>query len=516
MNLKINIKQMLKNEKLIGSILFFISFCLGIATIFMGIFEDEADNLVTGAFLSQGKILYQDIFTHHFPFPYFWMAFIVAFFGKSLFFSRLSIVLYQIISLGWAAKLTKKYIPIAITSLIWSVLRVMYLGNMVLYNSFCAIAVVVIFILVLHTFVQKIQFDKFSIGTIVLFSSIAVLSDPLAIYPIFIGIIFILFYQFKAGIKIVTFGLGVAGLFVLYLLISHSLSDFYHQAIIFNTTIYSKYVYSNPNRFHNLWNYAKSGLGLFNSAWWNFNIFKTITFNYTDFDQWFFSGGIYRISSLGFVLIGVFNKKFFSAAFVYLFLSAALVINPWGFRGQTFVLLTVYVIALFISLDIWKDKKCKIGYIFSLLFLIILGWNLLRVARGLLVNYDSFNYKNKFSYIFDLKNELELLACDQDNVMLGYYPSSLYLYWYTEYEPISKYTYLWPWVAEIALDDLINELNQPGMKAFVIRNNMLVWDHFDTKVYMKKLDDFLDENYINDDPSLYVSPFLERSCKAKE
>ena len=67
---------------------------------------DEADNLVVGLLLTRGYVLYRDVFSHHFPFPYYWVAAIVSLFGKSIFAVRLSVWLFQIVSFGIAMKLS--------------------------------------------------------------------------------------------------------------------------------------------------------------------------------------------------------------------------------------------------------------------------------------------------------------------------------------------------------------------------------------------------------------------------
>ncbi|MAT44342.1 MAG: hypothetical protein CL609_18575 [Anaerolineaceae bacterium] len=516
MVLNFKVKKEIEIEKILGWVLFCFSLALGIVTLYIGVFDDEADNLVTGAFITQGKILYKDVFTHHFPFTYYLMAFVVSIFGKSLFFSRLSVLLFQLVSLIWCAKLTKNYLPIGITSLIWSVLRVMYLGNMVLYNAFCAISLLVVFILVLNAFVKRERLNFINIITIVVFSFIAIMSDPLAIYPIFVAGIFITIDHFKAGVKIFFLGLGFVFFFLIFLIITNSFQAFYSQAIHFNTAIYSKYVYTNPNRFLDIWKFIRTAFDLFNPVWWNFDIFRPITFNYTDFDRWFFTGGIYRIVSILIVLIYLLHKKFLSGLFVYLFLAATLVINPWGFRAQPFVLLAVFIISLFCSFEVWKSlKPRKVYQGVSILVLLIISGISLRVFTSIVHNFEKYNYKNNFSYILELKDELNELTCEQNNVLVGFYPSQLYFYWYTDYKFISKYTYLWPWVAEVALDDILIDLKQPDINAIVIRKEMVVWDHYDTREYLKRLDEYLVANYINIEPGLYMSPNLEKNCESK-
>jgi len=95
-----------KNNNFISLILISISFLIGIFTIYMGEFGDESDNLIIGYLITQGYDLYSDIFSHHFPFTYYWVAFVITIFGNLIFFTRLSIFFKKFIPMTLLFRIT--------------------------------------------------------------------------------------------------------------------------------------------------------------------------------------------------------------------------------------------------------------------------------------------------------------------------------------------------------------------------------------------------------------------------
>jgi hypothetical protein len=75
----------LTNKK-VGFTLLTISFFIGLVTLNITLYNhtDEGDVLSVGWLISEGYILYKDIFSHHFPLPYYFVAFIIKIFGSSM------------------------------------------------------------------------------------------------------------------------------------------------------------------------------------------------------------------------------------------------------------------------------------------------------------------------------------------------------------------------------------------------------------------------------------------------
>ena len=95
-----------------------------------------------------------------------------------------------------------------------------------------------------------------------------------------------------------------------------------------------------------------------------------------------------------------------------------------------------------------------------------------------------------------------------DNVLLADYPGGTYSYWFTELEPVAGYVYMWPWTAEVAIDDVLNELKEPGVNAIVSIKAIKVWGKYDTGKYLEPLQTFLDNNFVKLDNDIYVSRSL--------
>ena len=181
-----------RNREILGWTLLAISFSVGIITIFWGHFGDEADNLVVGTLIVRGYALYRDVFSHHFPFPYYWMAMIVGFFNESIFLARLSVLLFQTVTFALGMRLSGNYLLVGLAAFIWSIMRPFYRGNMVLYHTFTAASLLVVFIAVLVLLQQRNSSPHWGHWlTIGLYSIIAILSDPLSAYAVGVALIFL-------------------------------------------------------------------------------------------------------------------------------------------------------------------------------------------------------------------------------------------------------------------------------------------------------------------------------------
>ena len=59
---------------------------------------------------------------------------------------------------------------------------------------------------------------------------------------------------------------------------------------------------------------------------------------------------------------------------------------------------------------------------------------------------------------------IKSLACSQDAI-LGYYPGHPIVYFYTGLRPVSRYVLMWPWVAEVAMPDVLASLQSESAQA---------------------------------------------------
>lgn len=508
-----------KNREWIGWFLLFCAFTIGCLTLFSAPFGDEGDNLAVGALLAQGKVLYRDVFTHHFPFAYYWMAVVVAVTGKSFLTARLSILLFQIGALAAAMKLSRYYLVTGITALLWSIFRNFYLGNLVLYSSFSGVSLGVVFLIVLSLLEKKQIPDWRHWVALGGFSAVAILSDPLCVYPVALAMLLLFITRPGWGMK-AGFATGVfLAVYGISLLATHTVQEFWQNAIVFNADIYFKYTHTSGQRFDDLWKISTSGIGINKPNWYNFQLYNPFGDDFNLMDQWFFTGFLYRTSIILTAVIFAFKKQFRSAIFIYFYAVCLLIINQWGYRTQPFVFEAFPVICALITHEWWQQQSPSrkplrvFQVVIGLAALAIILVPVRQLSLRLISEKDIFQNKPGFVQLIDTAHYLEKYTCNEPGVLLAHYPAGTYFYWLTNMEPVAGYLYMWPWVAEVGLDDVIQQLEQENVLAMVVRqDNGLIWGKYDTYQYMAPLDSYLKDHYQQVTPGIYVSPELFSRC----
>lgn len=492
----------------------------GSLTLYWGSFVDEADNLVVGSLLSRGYVLYRDIFSHHFPFPYYWTALVVSLFGESILFARLLVWLFQIGTFAIVMVFSRHSLIFGLTALVWSLLRPFYRGQMVLYYSFSAAALVVVFALTLGLLreeqLRAKQIHSLLIG---LFAAIAILSDPLSVYATLVAIGLLFSKDWRLGTVALMSTIGAVLSLAGYLQATSGLGAFFRDVIEFNLNTYAPYTndnYANPVRWQELWQMTSTGLEIIKPVWFNFDPFKPITWQYAQFDQWLFTGFLYRLATIAAVIWFALRRQFRSAVFVYLFAAATLVISPWDFRSQSFVLIALLSVAALVTRDWWpapqKGGSHQLQFWLRLLIGLALTWLSYRILDYWYVNRESLSYEINFAGYESEGDQLRQLTCGQPDVHLAHYPGGIYYHWFTGMPPVSRYIFMWPWVADVGLNDVIVTLKQDKYLAIVVRQEEKIWGLYDTREYLRPLDEYLNANYVQAGQGLYSSPELAARC----
>lgn len=505
-------------QETIGWYLLALSFVIGLITLRRGEFGDEAYTLVEAALIIKGFTLYRDVFSHHFPFPSYWAAGIIGLFGQSIVAVRLSILVFQTSAFALGMRVTGDCLSLSIAAIIWSILRTFYRGNMALYSSFAAPALMLIMVVVLAILRGRISPGWIHWLVIGISSVITFLSDPISIYAITIVLVFIVSRKPVWGMKIslvITAGISV---YTAYLVATGSFRAFWDSAILFNSQIYNKYRYAAPFRFMELSDMIVRGLGISNKAWWKFNPFRVIPLKPGILDYWLFTGFLYRFSSIMTVLFLALRKQFRAAAFLYLFMASMLIIGKGGFRAQPFIMTAlVCVSALLMTVRTEKNlnKFLRTTQILvGVPVLVMTGWLCLRLGSNIFIYRDACR-GDQLQSVKDNISKIIAYTCDQPDVLLADYPLGGYSYWFTDMNPVAGYTYMWPWVAEIALHDVMSELNRDNTPAIVSIQDTLVWGKYDTKEYLLPLIEYLDGNYHKVSDDIYLSPELYRRCSER-
>lgn len=502
-------------QPIFGWALVAISFGVGLLTLGRGVFGDEADNLVVGSLISQGESLYRDVFSHHFPFPYYWMALVAGLFGKSIVIARLSVLVFQTTAFALGMKLSANYWLVGLTAILWSIVRPFYLGNMVLYNSFTGAAIWLVFITTLALLGEHSTAGWKHWLTIGAFSAIAILSDPLSIYAVALALLILLIKKpVWAGYPALVL-VGILVSYSGYLWLSGTFPAFWSSTIDFNTQVYAKYIDANPNRIGEFLKMVIQGLEITDRVWFDLDPFKPVSAEYAVLDRWLFTGFLYRLAILATAVSLLVRKRYAAAAFLYLFAAATLTINKWDFRAQSFVLVSLTALAGLLT-DGWgRDIRSKalriMKIIVGAIVLVMATWLSYRLVDDLSRDPDTYGEVHFTDFMHETER-LQELTCHQPDVSLAYYPGGTYYYWFTGMDPVAGYGYMWPWVAESGLDAVTLELGQVQALAIVVMQHAVVWNVHDTNAYLRPLHEFLEENYHLVDDGTYLSPALYYRC----
>lgn len=251
MSLMQNIKKIIKNnrEQLLGYALLFFSFLISLIHYKNLVFGDEEDNLLMGNLILKGLLPYRDVFSHHFPFAYFWTSLVYLISNDSIALARLSVIIFQILVFIISMRLSSAYLIFGIVSLIWSILKIYYWGNMLLYHSLAAPLSASLFIL---TYFLLISFYlpcwKHAL-VLAVFSALLILLTPLTIYGVFFVYLFLFIKERRLFLKSGLILVVIFCLFFLYLILTRSLNSFINQAILFNVNVYSNITYFITNKW---------------------------------------------------------------------------------------------------------------------------------------------------------------------------------------------------------------------------------------------------------------------------
>lgn len=514
----------------LGGLLLLVAFGIGLITLFWGTFVDEGDNLAVGLLLSRGSVLYRDVFSHHFPFAYYWMAVVTGLFGPSIAAARISILFFEIGSFAWAMVLTRYIVPIGLACILWNMVGLFFFSNFVLYTVFSGVALTVIFIVTLALLSKRIVAGRKELLTLGVFATIAVLSDPLAVYPILCMLIFLVLspVRFKRSVLVgalIALGLGLYGI---YLLASGSMEAFYLDVVRFNIDVYSKYTAMPPLRLTNILNLAGSALNLSGPAW---QVDPFMVLKREQLDHWLFAGFLFRLTILLAALILLLRRRWVLAGFVYLYTVTLLAMNQETFRimpsAMTAGFVGMWLVFDNLDGDAVSQKYLREGWIrgrakwLALKFLpwlarCVIGcgfmWLFLRSNDTVAQNRQHLSYEDSLGYHTAITNHiLNDLACGQTDVSLAYYPGDPTYNYLTGLPPVSKYLYLFPWVADVALPEVIQSLST-GKAVVYVDWLYPLWGKYKADDYLAPLKTYLQANYQAAGEGFYVSPELAREC----
>lgn len=453
------------NSEISGYILLVLSFLIGLTKVYYGRFVDEADTMTIGWLITEGYTLYDDVFSHHFPFPYYWSAMVVAIFGNAFAAVRISILLLQTLLFATGMRISRFYLAIGLTSLTWNLINQYHRGQEAIYATFSGIFTSVIFILVFSLLTNRSKTSRLTLTLLGILTGVALLTDPLLIYAIVISFIalFISGLNFQPGKnhregfrRVLWVGLAaglILGIFAITLLITGSADDFYREAILFNSEIYSKYVHAQPFDISKITHNILSGLDILNQQWYQYTspFFELETYrsvsleNENLYNTWIFSSFFFRLSILGCITGLLLNRKYPAGIFLYFYAAALLVRAEEGIYAIGFVITSLfagfYLLTELRSPILIKDpptsSKKVPGMIWSIarftwiaLLLVtglMLSWLAFRGAYYIASNWFDIANDNHITQYVAFGDDIRQVSCGQEDIELSVFsinPSS--------------------------------------------------------------------------------------------
>jgi hypothetical protein len=531
-----------------GFTLLAIAFLLGLTKLVFGQFADEANNLVYGWLVSKGYVLYRDVFSQHFPFAYYWTAVVVSLFGNSQAAVRVSLLVLQAGLFGFSMWATRLYLPIGLATLVWGLTSQFHRGNMILYDNFDGTFLTVAFILVFFALLARSRIRKVTLIVTGLCLGCAFLSNPLLIYPGFLIFLGLFLSGWKArddsgwreGLRRLVWAGGAAslvlGVYLVYLLVSGTFQDFYRDAVWFNAVIYDQYTDGSPNRLGAIFFQLFSGLDIFNPQWTkHVSPFIQLGINRNSFASedlyysWIFSSLLFRLSILLCTLGLMLKRKFLTGIFLYVFAAALLTRAETSWHAIPFIWLSLFAGAYFIvsfsqipkinfSNQSWLktiDRVVRPGWgVVLAVFLLMFGWSAASGAYFLVDNHAALNDHHFINRLARFGDQLRSLSCNQDDLKVLIYPYNPMVYFVTQIPPASKYMFMHPWVAQVALPELIPDLQQQNSTIIEVKTDKTVWQAYAVKDYLAELITYLNQNYTQVDATLWMSKALGKNCAA--
>ncbi len=522
-----------------GTFLLLLSFLVGLTKLYYGRFVDEADTLTLGWLISEGYTLYQDVFSHHFPLPYFWAAGVVSLVGNSFVAMRLSVLLLQVGLFAAAMRLQGHYLAIGLASLVWNLINQFHRGQQAIYATFEGLFMAAAFLLILAWLAEDEPPKRGAVyacaGGLM---GLAVLSDPLMVYAFAAGLLGVFLSAARRGgragliegLRRLAWAAGAAtllfALFALYLFASGTLDDFYQSAIWFNAEIYAKYENASPDRMAQIGQNLVSGFKLFDARWVKhlspfipLETYRSVKLeDEVLYFSWIFSSFTFRLALLACIGGLLMRRQAVAALFVYLFAAALLAREDEGLYAIAFTLVSLTAGFYALTTEGIRGEGSKSFALllrawagFLLLLAVMLAWLALRGGFFLLTHPLQLADGRHVTMYHKFEANVRALTSNQE-IELAVYPINPIVYFVTEIPPASKYTFMYPWVAEIGQQELIEEL-RANPAAFVwINTNRKSGSPDSVVVYMADALEFLDAEYVSPSEDLWMSPELAARC----
>jgi len=514
--------------------LFFIVFCIFSVNSLHESYPDEFDNIMGGWLNLHGELIYKDWFTHHNPFAY-WLASIIEIFSGQSFvkFRFLYSIFLFLLTIGGFYYLKKTIgldrVKFYLGFILFLAISATYFwGHMLLADSLAAFLLIPVFGLLVLKIYYKLEFTMRDVVFISIFSFLTLLTSMTFSYLVagMYLLAFLNFFFYPNGIKSFKtkklYAILIVGfpylLFLIYLLVTGSLSDYIFQGIKFNQEFYI-YNYPRPegSTFVNPFRYAIVMAQDFQAN------FTTLLLQARDFNFTYPFNITLAVVNTGLVIFLLIKRKFLLAAFIVFCLiysnarSNPLTSKETDYQSAVYILISLFNICFSLYIifqDLRKEiefpKKLIISSIF-ILMLIYVFFNSIYLFR--LFSYKAYDKFMGFApTIYDrpvIAPVLNRITNEDDYVWVG--PFAFEEIFYLDRKIPTNYVILLPEFAKSPKiqDKMMKDLrtNPPKViyydKQFGIRGST-------PETYAGFFQDFIDQEYIslhelNKDGKIYAS-----------
>lgn len=401
---------------------------------------DENDHLIVAFLMQKGRLLYKDIFSHHFPFPYYWTYLFTPFWNqdspsRTISIFRLSLLVLYLINFIFVF-LTYKNQKSRYSFSFWIILLpfffTLYHGNLVLSDTFAAIFIVSIFWIYIPVLIGWEVISKYSLYLSIILASAAFWTQPLLFFLSFIPLIFAPKNQ-KIKIFITT---GIVNFLpLLFFLVNGQLNEFIKQGLWFNFAVYSKF---------NTYNTSNNGQWL-DIIYFFKNQFYYLTHFFDTIQIFQFIVNISLII-LFIKIIKTKNKKFIFCFLIFFFavhIRESKTVPGLIFNFGIYPLMLISSSSLFILFFEIKKRFFTILMI-SVLFIVsfIASYPILKNSLDFQYNYHVF--WSPHQAIGDLIQRLTL----KDEAVLVY-PHSIDIYYFSNRMPPDRFLYWYIWTDSV-------------------------------------------------------------------
>lgn len=366
-------------------------------------FPDEFDNIVGGWYINRGILPYIGFFSHHNPGSYY-IASIITFFTKQSFvaFRTVWAVILYLSAIGSYFILNKKlgnkttnfYL---IYIFLLGISATYYWGHMILSETIVGYMFIPSFALVFLKVMERSKITLKDITLISIATSVALLTSFTFIFAICIFLLLTLycFIRRNGWNRNIILALVILGLpyivFLIYLVITGSLSEYYFQAITYNKEYY---IYNFPTVAGQV---SKHPLRYFISIFYTASMqFYTLFNQVRNFNFSYPVTITLLLSNLTLIVYLLTKKKLLMAAFLYLIIvylnarSDALNSAETDFHSTVYIMFSLFSL-VFVLWSLVKEINNRITHIQRLLYSFLFS------ILGIYVLFTSLFFIRSFS-----------------------------------------------------------------------------------------------------------------------